>query len=120
MPNIRRIKSKNGEILDIVSKVDTTLTEENIPADSKIVGERLTALDDKINNLSVEGKSSVVNANTHYDFPSVGSIDCIYIANKEKKTYQWNPETLVYEALNESSVEDIKIIHGGNADGNFN
>ena len=120
MPRLRKFKRK-GIIYDIVSQVDTTLTQENFPADSKTVGNRLDELETMIENIEVSGevtsKTEVFNADTHFDFPSIGSVDCIYKAYKEKKTYQWNAETLVYEPLNESAIENINLINGGNADG---
>lgn len=116
MSDLRKfILSETGEVLDIVSKVDTTLTEENIPADSKTVGNKLADLDAKIADL--ESTSNVFNANTHFDFPSVGSVNMIYKAYKEKKTYQWNAEELRYEALDVDILEDISVINGGAANG---
>ena len=116
MSDLRKfILSETGEVLDIVSKVDTTLTEENIPADSKTVGNKLADLDSKIADL--ESRSNVFNANTHFDFPSVGSVNMIYKAYKEKKTYQWNAEELRYEALDVDILEDISVINGGAANG---
>lgn len=70
--------------------------------------------------MAVENTKSVFNAETHYDFPSVGSVDMIYKAQAEKKIYQWNAEELKYEILGstaEVDVGDIEYINGGNADG---
>lgn len=122
MPDIRKViytdKKTNKKVaLDIVSKVDTTLTQENIPADAKTIGDKLATLNDKIANLQVEGGSSVFNADTHFDFPSIGSVDMIYKAYKEKKTYQWNATELKYEALDEDILDDISLINGGTANG---
>lgn len=119
MPDIRKYILKDGTELDIVSKVDTTLTQENIPGDAKIIGEKLTELDRKISDISIGtgGEREVINKPTHYDFPSIGSVDFIYKAYEEKKTYQWNEEELKYEPLNEGGIPEIKIINGGNANG---
>lgn len=73
--------------------------------------------DDQINDWNAKKDLGVFNANTHYDFPSIGSVDVIYKAYSERKTYQWNSEKLIYEPLNESSDLDINIINGGNANG---
>lgn len=62
-----------------------------------------------------EDDARVVNADTHYDFPSIGKTNTIYKADKERTLYQWDEETLTYVSLN--SFENVKIIHGGNADG---
>ena len=68
-----------------------------------------------------EDGRGVVNAATHYDFPSIGDVNTIYKAEEEKKIYQWNPTSLIYELLSEDEddidINDIEIIHGGNANG---
>ena len=72
------------------------------------------------NDLPYMGESCVVNASTHYDFPSVGKVNTIYKAEAEKMIYQWNPTALKYEALNSAEsggVVDIDLIHGGSANG---
>ena len=62
------------------------------------------------------GEPLVVNANTHYDFPSVGSVDVIYKAYEEKLIYQWNAAELRYEVIGTSSdITNIKVINGGNS-----
>jgi hypothetical protein len=65
-------------------------------------------------------ESSVVNASTHYDFPSIGNVNTIYKAESEKKIYQWNATELKYEVLGgtDSDALDITLINGGNANGN--
>ena len=75
---------------------------------------------DSIQLGSIDGEKQVINKPTHFDFPSIGSVDCIYKAYNERKTYQWNEELLKYETLNESSMEEINLINGGNAYGNEN
>lgn len=80
------------------------------------IGDGVTAW----NNLPYIGESSVVNASTHHDFPSIGREDVIYKAETEKKIYQWNPTALKYEVLSEiesGGVLDIDLINGGNANG---
>ena len=65
-----------------------------------------------------ETETSVVNAETHFDFPSIGDSNVIYKAEKEKKIYQWNSTSLIYEVISEESkLDDIEIINGGNANG---
>lgn len=118
MPDIRKIKlpGKN-QTLDIVSKVDTSLTQENIPGDAKTIGDKFATLNQRIADLQIEGSKDVFNADTHFDFPSIGSINMIYKAYREKKTYQWNAEDLKYEALDEDILENISLINGGTANG---
>lgn len=70
-------------------------------------------------DLGYIGESSVVNASTHYDFPSIGKVDVLYKAESEKKIYQWNPTDMKYEPMDSDDDEilDVKIIHGGRANG---
>lgn len=73
------------------------------------------------NELEYMKNSGVFNADTHYDFPSVGTVNVIYKAEKEKKIYQWNPTSLVYESLSDggeiSDIDDVEVIYGGSASG---
>lgn len=78
------------------------------------VGDGVTAWVD----LPYMGEESVFNAQTRYDFPSIGKEDVIYKAESEKMIYQWNPTALKYEALNSIESEpsvDITLINGGSA-----
>lgn len=71
-------------------------------------------------DLGYIGESSVVNASTHYDFPSIGKVDVLYKAESEKKIYQWNPTDMKYEPMDsndDDEILDVKIIHGGRANG---
>ena len=72
------------------------------------------------NDLPYIGESEVFNAQTRYDFPSIGKVNTIYKAESEQQVYQWNSTRLAYEPLNVSSgsVLDIELINGGNANGN--
>ena len=70
------------------------------------------------NELPYLNEEHVVNAQTHYDFPSIGKPNVIYKAEDEKLVYQWNSTELQYEALNtiESDVPlNIELINGGGA-----
>lgn len=81
------------------------------------IGDGVTAWKD----LPYIGESSVVNVATHFDFPNVGRENVIYKAESEKLLYQWNSTDLKYEVVGEAEISgdlaDIKIIHGGDADG---
>lgn len=69
-------------------------------------------------DLSYIGENEVVNAQTHYDFPSIGKQNVIYKAEDEKLIYQWNSTELKYEVLNtiESDIPlDIDLIDCGGA-----
>ena len=65
------------------------------------------------------GEASVVNVQTHHDFPSIGRANVIYKAEVEKSIYQWNPTALKYDLLGSTEISgdlsNIEIIHGGNA-----
>lgn len=62
------------------------------------------------------GEPLVVNKDTHYDFPSVGSVNVIYKAYKERLIYQWNATKLKYEVLGSTAeMPDIEIINGGDS-----
>ena len=82
------------------------------------IGDGVTAWKD-LDYIGGQGGGGVFNAQTHYEFPSVGSVDMIYKAEKERKIYQWNPEGLKYEVLSEIEVtiQDLELIYGGNANG---
>lgn len=74
----------------------------------------------KLAEVDDEDEKSVVNAKTHFDFPSIGNVDTIYKAETEKKIYQWNPEALKYEVISETEDDgdlEINLINGGNANG---
>lgn len=70
-------------------------------------------------DLQYINSSSILNKKTHYEFPSIGLENVIYKAESERKLYQWNSKTLNYEVLseNESLLENLEMIHGGNAYG---
>lgn len=79
------------------------------------IGDGITAW----NDLQYVGESSVINAQTHYDFPSIGRENVIYKAEAEKSIYQWNTASLKYELIGSTEISgdlsNIEIIHGGNA-----
>lgn len=55
-----------------------------------------------------EDKALVINANTHYDFPTIGDVNIIYKASQEKQLYQWNEENFDYELLIDVSIYATK------------
>ena len=84
------------------------------------IGDGQTAWND-LTYIGGEGKNEggVFNAQTHFDFPSIGSVDMIYKAEAERKIYQWNAMDSKYESLSGGSFDpsEIKLINGGNANG---
>ena len=79
------------------------------------IGDGVTAW----NDLPYMGESSVVNAQTHYDFPSIGRDNVIYKAESERLIYQWNSADLKYEIVGEAEISgdlaNIEVINGGSA-----
>ena len=75
------------------------------------IGDGITAW----NDLPYQGENSVVNASTHYDFPSIGRVNAIYKAEQVKLIHQWNPDELKYEQLGCGASLEINLINGGNA-----
>lgn len=70
------------------------------------------------NDLPYVGESSVINAKTHFDFPSIGKVNAIYKAEEEKKIYQWNSSDMKYEIISEEQPTlEVSLINGGNANG---
>lgn len=61
----------------------------------------------------------VFNAQTHYDFPSVGYPNVIYKAESEHMLYQWIDSENRYDPLTTgSSIDNVTLINGGDAYGN--
>lgn len=76
-----------------------------------------------LKQLAEEDGGGVFNADTRFDFPSIGDPNVIYKAQQEKMLYQWNPNALAYESIGvnvEVDIDsiDIEQINGGNANGN--
>ena len=71
------------------------------------------------NDLPYLFEDNVVNANTHYDFPSIGKENVIYKAESERLLYQWNTTDLKYEIVGEVEISGdfsaVEVIHGGGA-----
>lgn len=111
-----------GEGTGIV--IDTEFSDTSMnPVANKVVKAAIDELTEEIQRLATAGSYSyVVNAETHYDFPSVGAENVIYKASSEKMIYQWNTTEMKYEVLYTASAEigDIEMIHGGNANGTNN
>lgn len=117
---IPRIKVNVGAGLDPV-EIQQVIDTDLQTIDKTVVG-AINELLDKVEELeagSGESAKPVVNADTHYDFPAVGSTDVIYKAQSEKLLYQWNPIDLKYEVLGEvvEATIDVQIINGGDANG---
>lgn len=91
-------------ISELAKKQPMLISGENVSIDSDNV---------------ISSRPFVVNASTHYDFPSIGEADVIYKAAKEEKIYQWDEEKLTYIVLCDFT-KDVDLIYGGNANGEQN
>lgn len=119
IPKIKVNVGRGLEPVELQQVIDTDLQTRN----KTVVG----AINELLYEIR-EGESDhscVYNADTHYDFPSVGDVNVIYKAEVEKLLYQWDPERLVYESLGSSEtgggeIGEITLIHGGNANGTDN
>ena len=107
------IKKTSIAVKNYVDGKFQSKTDDELKTTDKTVIGAINELKD-----GLSAQSGVFNADTHYDFPSVGSVDVVYKAYKERKTYQWNAETLTYESLDEDNVANITVINGGNANVN--
>ena len=109
--------------LQVIQKVESAIEELEFLRDEfeeaeAARQEQFEEWQDKIENIS-ESEREVINSLTRHDFPEDGDVEKIYKAQEESKLYQWNPTLVDYEPLSASagSVDNITIIHGGNAYG---
>lgn len=103
--------------VEVQQVIDTDLdtSSKSVVGAINELKEAIEALD--VSSGSAEAEVSVFNADTHYDFPSVGSVNVIYKAQSENQLYQWDPDNLKYVPLCDSTVDvsGIEVIHGGDA-----
>lgn len=57
---------------------------------------------------------TVITKDTIYDFPTIGSENCIYVCRNENKTYRFDESELKYYCIG-SDYNDITVINGGNS-----
>lgn len=67
-------------------------------------------------NVGVLAVKSVYQFDTKFDFPTLGDVNSLYIAMNENAAYRWNETDLHYYCIGRDYLE-LKIISGGNADG---
>lgn len=83
--------------------------------DKLIAGDNISIVNNVISAVAIStARDLVVNANTHYDFPSIGDSNVIYKAEKERKIYQWDSTEMKYVPLCDIENE-IELINGGDA-----
>ena len=110
----RGLKENIKQTISDFNGVKAALEESGVPVpydtDTALYG-------DLVREAVAKGKG-VYNAETHYDFPSVGDENMIYKAQAERLIYQWNSTEMKYEVLvSGGEVVDITLINGGNANG---
>ena len=117
---VEALKKTSTATKDYVDSNFQKSTDENLLTENKTIVGAINEILEMIPDDAMTEKQ-VYNADTHYDFPSIGSVNVIYKAYTERKTYQWNEEKMIYETLDEddinADVSDITLIDGGNADG---
>lgn len=117
---VEALKRTSTATKDYVDSNFQKLTDENLLTENKTIVGAINEILEMIPD-DVMTEKQVYNADTHYDFPSIGSVNVIYKAYTERKTYQWNEEKMIYETLDEddinADVSDVTLIDGGNADG---
>lgn len=117
---VEALKRTSTATKDYVDSNFQKSTDENLLTENKTIVGAINEILEMIPDDAMTEKQ-VYNADTHYDFPSIGSVNVIYKAYTERKTYQWNEEKMIYETLDEddinADVSDITLIDGGNADG---
>ena len=69
------------------------------------------------------GESNIFSGKTKEDFPEEGHDWVIYKAENDKKIYQWNPKSKIYEELNNTKLTEddgsTLILYGGSATDNI-
>lgn len=117
---VEALKRTSTATKDYVDSNFQKSTDENLLTENKTIVGAINEILEMIPD-DVMTEKQVYNADTHYDFPSIGSVNVIYKAYTERKTYQWNEEKMIYETLDEddinADVSDVTLIDGGNADG---
>lgn len=117
---VEALKKTSTATKDYVDSNFQKSTDENLLTENKTIVGAINEILEMIPD-DVMTEKQVYNADTHYDFPSIGSVNVIYKAYTERKTYQWNEKKMIYETLDEddinADVSDITLIDGGNADG---
>ena len=75
------------------------------------------------NQLPYMGESNIFSGATKEDFPKEGYSWVIYKAENDKKIYQWNPESKIYEELNNAKLTEddgsTLVLYGGSATDNI-
>ena len=71
----------------------------------------------EINKLEKEHSEDVFRADSIYNFPNLGKEGIFYIDTTNNKIYRWDETDNKYYCVG-SDYNDIKVIDGGNANGN--
>lgn len=62
-------------------------------------------------------ETKIIHRDTHYDFPSVGNVNFLYIADKENLSYRWDDVELKFFPLAIDYTQYEILMNGGKANG---
>lgn len=118
-----------GMIVSVASDIDVTkngvymLIDKDWSLESSwqkmATVDQIADLLDKIENIEVSGGGSLdVEVNTEEELPEIGDENTTYYITENQSIQRWDEETDSYITYGGGSAPDIKIINGGNANGN--
>ena len=88
-----------------------------MPADILARGMAANALK-QIEDIAVgTSEAKIIHRNTHYEFPTVGNVNFLYIADKENLSYRWDDIEIKYYPLTIDYTQSEIIMNGGKANG---
>ncbi len=75
----------------------------------------VTVVDSKAKTIEVRLKTQQYNSK--FEFPNIGNPAVEYIDKTANRTYRWDEENMKYYCIG-SDYNEIKVINGGDANGN--
>lgn len=107
-----------SETLEIIISSEL---DGQLDIDTQIITDMTMDISENIEFVKSEYSSSDyakshVYANTHYDFPNLGTSESLYIAKDEASIYRWDEENLTYFLIG-MDYSKISNITGGNSNG---
>lgn len=88
-----------------------------MPADILARGMAAQALE-QIQDITIgTSETKIIHKDTHYDFPSVGNVNFLYIADKENLSYRWDETELKFFPLAIDYTKYEILMNGGKANG---
>ena len=62
-------------------------------------------------------ETKIIHRNTHYEFPAIGNVNFLYIADKENLSYRWDEAETKYYPLTIDYTQTEILMNGGKASG---